>query len=242
MQRAWTQNEEERGSSQTPRDLSLRANTVIDAILKTRKESSVRLEQTFTFWLKVFAAESLPVQNETHISILTPSPSRAIGSAVLAALSRCPDLHIHLTVLEARLTCSHTSRLPRQTACTCASLVKDAHVVLLGADGVAAVVCARGVGGGVGVKVGVVGEGVGEMIVGAEQEDCGRLEEGPTSRAWGEELKAALGGNVEVLAAGCEWVPAALADVYVTEAGILGVEDVRRMGREVVELRERVFG
>ncbi|KFY21517.1 hypothetical protein V491_02973, partial [Pseudogymnoascus sp. VKM F-3775] len=38
-----------------------------------------------------------------------------------------------------------------------------------------------------------------------------------------------------------EWVPSRLVDVYVTEAGEVGVEGLKRVAREREELEERLF-
>jgi methylthioribose-1-phosphate isomerase len=159
-------------------------------------------------------------------------------------------------LLDAAHRMQATSRLTLTIAPDCAvgSLVRDAHVVLLGADRIsaagdvsnkigslAAACCAKALG--VGCRVVVISDGdkiVGHRAASGEVERHGPEE---MSWAWHEETRQRLEQEkTDVFGEWFEWVPAHLIDAYVTEKGILDVDGVGQVGREMDKLERDIFG
>lgn len=75
-----------------------------------------------------------------------------------------------------------------------------------------------------------------------EDNDAGELE-----HSWGDVVGSALGRSerklpgVNVKNVYFEWVPATMVDVYLTEDGVEGTEDVERWAGEVRQKADRFF-
>ncbi|CAO2655744.1 Nn.00g045470.m01.CDS01 [Neocucurbitaria sp. VM-36] len=206
---------------------------------------------------------------QSSVRILTLSNSSTIRAAILHAISSLPDVIFHLTVLECRPRCEGADmaaqiyasvrdkdRLSIQVIPDCAvgTASSDIDIVLLGADRIsstgdvsnkigslAAAICAKQLN----KNVAVVALSDVEKIA-APGQDNGDVERHPSSEltsAWTAATRNQLEGkaNVEVFGEWFEWVPANLIDLYITERGVLGTEDVERIAKEMKELDEYIF-
>jgi translation initiation factor 2B subunit (eIF-2B alpha/beta/delta family) len=137
--------------------------------------------------------------------------------------------------------------------CAVGTIVKDMHVVLLGADRIsatgdisnkigslAAACCAKTLGAK--IKVVVISDG--DKIVAPNSSHGEAERHGPEEMnwAWRDETRRQLEQDkAEVFGEWFEWVPAHLIDAYVTENGILDTEGVGRVGRGVAKLERDIF-
>ncbi|KAF1911083.1 hypothetical protein BDU57DRAFT_552322 [Ampelomyces quisqualis] len=208
-------------------------------------------------------------RSRTTIRILALSNSRTIRTAILDTLRSLTQFDFHLTILESRPRCEGAdmaayilsaagdqTRLTTRIVPDCAvgTATRNVDIVLLGADRIsstgdvsnksgslAAAICAKQQNKDVAV---VVVSDVDKIAPPAIQEHAS--EHHPSrelSSAWAPDTRNRLEdqGNVEVFGEWFEWVPAGLVDAYVTELGVLELDDVERMAREIQELDEYIF-
>lgn len=255
----WTEDE-------LPRESDPMANftaNLIEDTIKERQDISQRLGESFTKWLQDNCG--------AEVRIATLSNSSTIRNAVLLALASLPDVTFRLKIFESRPRCEgadmaaqlfaaaseHKTRLHISIVPDCAvgQAVFDINLVLLGADRISsagdvsnkigslsAAICAKSRK----KKVPVVVLSDTDKIAasGEEQEVPETHPAKELTAAWAEETREQLEGeeNMEVFGEWFEWVPAQLVDAYVTERGVLKVEDVERLAQEVKDLEESVFG
>jgi translation initiation factor 2B subunit (eIF-2B alpha/beta/delta family) len=202
------------------------------------------------------------------IKIVTLSSSSTITSSishVLASASTSHPLDIH--ILESRplfegvkvahrispLIQNSNTSITIHTDASAALASQNAHVLLLGADlidksgnvsnktgSLPAVLAAKHISPA--VKVVVLSEK--EKVLpfeppGHEENDADEL-----VRGWGDVLGSALETelqNVTVKNVYFEWVPAKLVDLYLTEDGIEGTEDIEKWAVDVQQKADRFF-
>ncbi|KAK3349217.1 hypothetical protein B0T25DRAFT_609874 [Lasiosphaeria hispida] len=233
--------------------------TLLDHRLAARASTTTLISQSL--------AAYLPPPTPSPISILTLSESSTITHA-LHALPHPLTMHI----LESRplfegvsLASSLASRpqtaLTLHTDASAALASKNLTLVLLGADRISAsgavsnktgslpaVLSARHVSPGVKVVVlcdseKVAGPGRPEEHV-VEDSDAGQV-----TAAWAAVGRQGVGGAAEVLGKkvavrniSFEWVPAELVDVYITEFGEWGLDDIARQSQKLADEEKRMFG
>lgn len=205
----------------------------------------------------------------TTVRILALSNSSTIRSAILHALATLTGFDFQLTILESRPRCegadmaaqmlsaaSDKSRLSIRIVPDCAvgTASRNIDIVLLGADRIsaagdvsnksgslAAALCAKQQNKEVAVVV------VSDIDkIAAPQLEAHIPETHPSrelSSAWAPDARNRLEehDNVEVFGEWFEWVPANFIDSYVTELGVLELDDVERVAREIQELDEYIF-
>jgi translation initiation factor 2B subunit (eIF-2B alpha/beta/delta family) len=203
------------------------------------------------------------------IRILTLSNSSAIRTAILHALAWLTEYDFHLTILESRPRCEGadmaaqillaTTNRDRLSICIvpdCAigTASRNMDIVLFGADRIsstgdvsnktgslAAALCAKQQNPSVIV---VVVSDIDKIAApGLEQHAPESHPSRELSSTWAPDTRNQLEGknNVDMFGEWFEWIPARLIDVYVTEFGVLELEDVERVAREIGELDEYIF-
>jgi translation initiation factor 2B subunit (eIF-2B alpha/beta/delta family) len=203
------------------------------------------------------------------IRILTLSNSSTIRTALLHALAWLTEYDFHITILESRPRCegadmaahilaaaSRTTRLTLRIVPDSAvgTASRNIDILLLGADRIAscgdvsnksgslaAALCAKHQNPS--VTIVVVSDTEKIAAPGREEHEAESHPAHELSAAWTPDTRNMVEGkaNVDVYGEWFEWVPARLVDVYVTEAGVLELGDVERVGREVGELDEYIF-
>jgi translation initiation factor 2B subunit (eIF-2B alpha/beta/delta family) len=206
----------------------------------------------------------------TTVRVLALSNSSTIRTAILYALASLTEFDFHLTILESRPRCEgadmaaqilsaagdNKNRLSVRIVPDCAVgyASRNIDIVLLGADcisskgdvsnksgSLAAALCAKQQNKDVAV---VVVSDVDKIAVPDLEE---KVPESHPSRelssAWAPDTRNKLEeqGNVEVFGEWFEWVPAKFVDSYITELGILEINDVERVAKEIQELDEYIF-
>ncbi|KAH6609953.1 translation initiation factor eif-2b subunit family [Trichoderma cornu-damae] len=229
-----------------------------------RQQSASKTANTFASFLGQHFPAGEPVK------IVTLSSSSTITSSISHVLASASASHtpLDIHVLESRplfegvrvaqrissLVQSSSSRnatitITIHTDASAALASQNAHVLLLGADlvdqsgnvsnktgSLPAVLAARYVSPG--VKVVVLAEREKVMPFdppGHEENDSEEL-----VRAWGAVLGTGLRG-VDVKNVYFEWVPANLVDLYLTEDGVEGMEDIEKWAGEVRRKAGRFF-
>lgn len=231
---------------------------------QARQQSGAKISTAFASFL----AQHLP--NTNPVKIVTLSSSSTITSSIAhvltsaASSSPSPPLDIH--VLESRplfegvqtarriaaLTADKQTTVTVHTDASAALAAQNAHVVLLGADlidrlgnvsnktgSLPAVLAAKHVSPD--VKVVVLSEK--EKVLpfeppGHEENDTQEL-----VRGWSEVLGSDSLRDVQVNVKNVyfEWVPAKLVDLYLTEDGVEGTQDMERWAAEVQQKAGRFF-
>ncbi|QRC99243.1 hypothetical protein JI435_065730 [Parastagonospora nodorum SN15] len=210
-----------------------------------------------------------PPKTPRTIRILTLSNSSTIRSVILHALAALPTFDFHLTILESRPRCegadmaSHILSAATDKQRIAVRIVPDSAVgtaarnidiVLLGADRIssagdvsnksgslAAALCVKQLNSNAAV---IVVSDI-DKIAAPELEESAR-ESHPAhelSSAWAPDTRNKLEEmeKLEVFGEWFEWVPAKYIDMYVTELGILDIEDVERVAKEIQQLDEYIF-
>jgi translation initiation factor 2B subunit (eIF-2B alpha/beta/delta family) len=216
-----------------------------------------------------FNIPSPPKTPKKTIRILTLSNSSTIRSVILHALRSLPSFDFQLTILESRPRCegadmasqilAATSDQQRLSVCIvpdCAvgTAARDIDIVLLGADcisstgdvsnksgSLAAALCVKQFNSNAAVIV------VSDIDkIAAPELDQHAIENHPSrelSSAWAPDTRNKLEeqDRLEVFGEWFEWVPAKYVDMYVTEMGILDIEDVGRVAHEIQQLDAYIF-
>jgi methylthioribose-1-phosphate isomerase len=197
-------------------------------------------------------------RTRTTIRLLALSNSSTIRTAILYMLASLTQFDFHLTILESRPRCegadmaafilsaaADRTRLAVRIVPDCAvgTATRNIDIVLFGADRIsstgdvsnksgslAAAICAKQQNKDVAV---VVVSDIDKIAPPATEEY--EPEYHPSrelSSAWAPDTRNKLEeqGNVEVFGEWFEWVPAGLVDAYVTELGVLELEDVESSG------------
>jgi translation initiation factor 2B subunit (eIF-2B alpha/beta/delta family) len=205
----------------------------------------------------------------TTIRVLSLSNSSTIRTAILHAVASLTEFDFHLTILESRPRCegadmasqilsaaSDRTRLSIRIVPDCAvgTVSQNVDIVLMGADRIsstgevsnksgslAAALCAKQQNKDVAVVV------VSDMdkiaAPGLEQHSTEHHPSRELSSAWAPDTRNKLEeqNNVDVFGEWFEWVPPKFIDAYVTELGVLGLDDVERAAREIKDLDEYIF-
>jgi translation initiation factor 2B subunit (eIF-2B alpha/beta/delta family) len=205
----------------------------------------------------------------TTIRILTLSNSSTIRTAILHAVASLTEFDFRVTILESRPRCegadmaaqilaaaSDQTRLSIRIVPDCAvgTVSQNIDIVLLGADRIsstgevsnksgslAAALCAKQQNKDVAV---VVVSDIDKIAApGLEQDNTEHHPSRELSAAWAPDTRNKLEehNKVDVYGDWFEWVPAKFIDAYVTEMGVLGLDDVERGAKEIQELDEYIF-
>ncbi|ORX95546.1 hypothetical protein BCR34DRAFT_607915 [Clohesyomyces aquaticus] len=253
-----------------PTNLATVAQTIITTIQTERSNTSMRVGTQFTEWFKDFYIAK-PGRGLSKIRILTLSNSSSIRTAILALLEHVPAVEIGLIILESRprfegatmavqilesvKSTPHRERLKIHMApdCAVATLAREIDMVLLGADRIAhdgavsnkigssaAAICARSWNKKVQVVVVSDSDKIaagGEKLHPEEKHDPREI-----TKTWNEAGVPDLEGEVRVFGEWFEWVDPGFVDVYVTEAGVMRTEDIKRVAGEMEDLEKTILG
>lgn len=242
----------------------------IKQFAKARQQSGSRIGTSFAPFLEQFPKDKpLKIVTLSSSSTITSSITHVLSSA--SASARPLDIHIlesrplfegvkvaqRISSIVQNSSNNANVSITLHTDASAALASQNAHILLLGADlidhsgnvsnktgSLPAVLAAKHVSPG--VKIVVVSEK--EKILPFEppghdeENDAGEL-----VRSWGDVLGSASEGlegklpGVAVKNVYFEWVPAAMVDLYLTEDGIEGTQDVERWAGEVRQKADGFF-
>lgn len=211
-----------------------------------------------------------PPKTSRTIRILTLSNSSAIRSVILHALASLPNYDFHLTILESRPRCegadmasqilSAVGDLKQRLSvrivpdCAVGTAARNIDIALLGADRISSVGDVSNKSGSLAAALCVkqLNSNAAVIVVSdidkiaAPELEQHAMENHPSrelSSAWAPDTRNKLEEQhqLEVFGEWFEWVPAKYVDMYVTEMGILDIEDVERVAHEIQQLDEYIF-
>jgi translation initiation factor 2B subunit (eIF-2B alpha/beta/delta family) len=233
----------------------------LSQVLKQRKKDFEKLGFVFSSWIATNNTEY------SHLNILTLSNSSSIRNCIVSLVEAHLDLDIHLIILESRprfegadmaaaLLSSRINmtrlRIHIAPDCAVATVAKKVHIVLLGADRIsstgrvsnkigslAAALCGRAQNPQ--VKV-IVASDTDKIVPPKSKHDSEVHPREELTAAWNQDTERTIGKNASVFGHWFEWVPAEHIDLYCTEQGMMKVDKITEISKQLGSFEPAVFG